>query len=526
MLSTLIIVFREVFEAMLIVGIAMAAARETGINTRWIYGGIMGGFTTALVIAICADLIATSISGMGQEWFNATILLSASLLMVWTAIWMGKQGKQLSCLIRQACQSQGAGKSTALILATIVGLAVAREGAEVVLFMHGVAASTTSGSMAMVGGATAGMLLGIMVALLIFRSLIRLPLRYLFTAITVLIALLAAGMAAQGVACLVMIDVLPALVQTLWDTSAIIPEQGISGQLLHALMGYDDRPSGMQVVAFISILASTWLAIQWQKRTQLTGDRPAARQHQQRKAAHLTTIIILMTIAVCMQPADAQARKVYSPIVEQGEVEVEYMLDFSVDTDPGKNSSARHQFELEMAVSSRWLTAIYGDFRKQPGQGFSYQGVKWENIYQLFEQGEYWLDAGLYLEYFRPRAALHKADALEFKLLLEKEHGRLVNTVNLIFKKEVGTNTSSITTTGYALRSKWRGQRVLELAVEIYGSLGDIGHSPPVSRQSHQIGPVVLGTFRSGISYEFGYLFGLTTSTEQGMLKFVTGYEF
>ena len=67
----------------------------------------------------------------------------------------------------------------------------------------------------------------------------------------------------------------------------------------------------------------------------------------------------------------------------QGEVEVGYLLDYSVDANPAINSSARHQFEVEYGVSERWLTAVYGDFRKRPGQKFAYQGFKWENIYQL-----------------------------------------------------------------------------------------------------------------------------------------------
>jgi len=46
-----------------------------------------------------------------------------------------------------------------------------------------------------------------------YRSLFHLPIRHVFSVVTFLIVLLAAGMASQGVSYLVMIDELPALVQ-------------------------------------------------------------------------------------------------------------------------------------------------------------------------------------------------------------------------------------------------------------------------------------------------------------------------
>jgi len=513
MLSTLIIVFREVLEAMLVVGIATAAAREAQIAVRWIYGGIAGGLIAAVVVALFADMLSASMQGMGQEVLNAAVLIAAALMMAWTAIWMGKHGREMSQKIRQTCQDvQGRGTAK-LVLSMVVGLAVAREGSEVVLFLYGVAAAGDAGASGMLVGGAAGMLLGIVVALGLYQSLIHVPLRYVFLVVTYLIMLLAAGMASQGVAWLVMIDMLPAWGQPIWNSSGFISEHGIIGQLLHALMGYDDRPSGMQAFTFASVLLLTWAAIRYQKKP-----RP--------RATGTAAAMILLCLGMTMQATDAQAKKVYSPIVEQGEVELEYSLDYSVDADPTKNTSARHQFELEYGVTERWMTAIYGDFRKKPGKKFTYQGFKWENIYQLFEQGERWLDAGLYVEYIVPQKSLNKADALEIKLLLEKQQGRLIHTANIVLKKELGAKAVNNTSIGYAWRSKWRWKRWMEPAIEAYGSLGEVGNTKPLSQQSHQVGPVVIGKLRSGLTYELGYLLGLTTASDQGHLKFILGYEF
>jgi len=516
MLATLIIVFREVLEAMLVVGIATAAAREVNISARWIYSGVFGGLIAALIVAMFADFIASSMQGMGQEFFNASVLLSAALLMSWTAIWMAKHGREISMRIKQVCQRQDNNASTSWILAMVVGLAVAREGAEVVLFLHGVAASGDGGMSAMLSGAAVGLVLGVLVAVVLYRSLIHLPIRHVFTVVTFLIVLLASGMASQGVAYLVMVDELPALVQTLWNTSGIISERSAFGQLLHALMGYDDRPSGMQVLAFCVVFLVTWLAIRWQKKVLKKPIQSVA----------VAAILILTSLSVSMFPADAQAKKVYSPIVEQGEIELEYFLDYTIDADPAKNTSARHQIELEFGVTDRWMTAIYGDFRKNPGKSFAYQGLKWENIYQLFEQGERLFDAALYFEYILPQASLNKPDVFEFKLLLEKEDGRLINTANIILKKELGKLATKNTLLNYAWRTKWRWKRHLEPGFEMYGSFGELGNTSALSQQSHQAGPIIMGTFRNGMGYELGYLFGLTTATAQGTVKLIVGYEF
>ncbi|MDQ6981760.1 MAG: FTR1 family protein, partial [Mariprofundus sp.] len=268
MLSTLIIVFREVLEAMLVVGIATAAAREANIQTRWIYGGIGGGLIAAILVALFADFLSGSMQGMGQEVLNAGVLIAASMMMAWTAIWMGKHGREMSRKIRQSCQHVEGSGTAKMMLAMVVGLAVTREGSEVVLFLYGVAAAGDTGASAMLGGGAVGMLLGVVVALGLYQSLIHIPLRYVFLIVTCLIVLLSAGMASQGVAWLVMIDVLPAWGQPIWNSSGIISEHGILGQLLHALMGYDDRPSGMQALVFVCVLSITWLAIVKQKKAQ------------------------------------------------------------------------------------------------------------------------------------------------------------------------------------------------------------------------------------------------------------------
>ena len=93
-----------------------------------------------------------------------------------------------------------------------------REGSEVVLFLYGVAAAEGGASFGMLVGGLLGLVLGALVCVLTYLGLVTIPTRYLFGVTSTLIALLAAGMAAQAIAFLEQADILTAFDQTVWDT--------------------------------------------------------------------------------------------------------------------------------------------------------------------------------------------------------------------------------------------------------------------------------------------------------------------
>jgi high-affinity iron transporter len=89
---------------------------------------------------------------------------------------------------------------------------------------------------------------------LTYLGLITIPTRYLFSVTSALIALLAAGMAAQAIAFLEQADIVTALDQTVWDTSWILSDSSFLGRALHTLIGYVDQPTAMQVVVYAMTL--------------------------------------------------------------------------------------------------------------------------------------------------------------------------------------------------------------------------------------------------------------------------------
>src|ERR1700757_3812317 len=232
-------------------------AVTAGVRGRalWISGGVGAGVLGACVVALFTGGLSQLFGGAGQEVFNAGILGFAVVMLTWHNVWMSRHGRELAEELRAAGEAVVAGSKSLLALAIVVAVAVLREGSEVVLFLYGVAASQGGASWPMVGGGVVGLILGSLVCLMTYLGLVTIPARYLFGVTSALIALLAAGMAAQAIAFLEQANILTALDETVWDTSWILSDSSYLGKALHTLIGYVDQPTAMQVVVYAATLA-------------------------------------------------------------------------------------------------------------------------------------------------------------------------------------------------------------------------------------------------------------------------------
>ncbi|MBN8989674.1 MAG: FTR1 family protein [Rhizobiales bacterium] len=259
MIAALIIVFREVFEAGLIVGIVLAVTRTVSHRNRWIGGGVIAGVLAACLVAVFAGALSNLFAGMGQELFNALILIIAVVMLTWHNVWMARHGSELAGELRAAGQAVVEGSKSLLALAVVVGVAVLREGSEVVLFLYGVVAGSDDSALSVGLGGFIGLLLGALVCVLTYAGLVRIPARKLFAVTTVLIALLAAGMAAQAASFLEKANLLTALNNVVWDSAWLLSDTSIPGKALHTLIGYTDQPTAMQLVVYAAVLAVTFV---------------------------------------------------------------------------------------------------------------------------------------------------------------------------------------------------------------------------------------------------------------------------
>jgi high-affinity iron transporter len=254
MLATAIIVFREVLEAALVVSIVLAATRGVSGRGLWIGAGALAGILGAAAVAVSAEAIAAAASGMGQELFNAAVLFVAVSMLAWHNIWMSRHGRELASNLKTVGAAVRNGARPMTVLAAVVAMAVLREGSELVLFLYGVAASAPDATGDMLSGAVAGLGAGAAIGTALYLGLMRIPGSLLFAVTGWMILLLAAGMAAQGAAFLVQADLLPALGEKLWDSSALIADESLYGRMLHTLIGYTARPDGIQILFYLGTL--------------------------------------------------------------------------------------------------------------------------------------------------------------------------------------------------------------------------------------------------------------------------------
>jgi high-affinity iron transporter len=258
-LAALIIVFREVFEAGLIIGIVLAVTGSVPHRNRWIGGGVLAGTIAACVVAAFAGALSQLFAGMGQELFNAAILVVAVMMLTWHNVWMARHGKEMAGEMRAVGQAVADGTKPLLALAVVVGVAVLREGSEVALFLYGIVASDGGSALNLAIGGIIGLALGAAVCLLTYFGLMRIPPRALFATTTVLITLLAAGMAAQAVAFLERANWLNSLDTVVWDSAWLLSERSIAGRAMHTLIGYTDQPTEMQLLVYLAVLVVTFL---------------------------------------------------------------------------------------------------------------------------------------------------------------------------------------------------------------------------------------------------------------------------
>ena len=263
MIAALIIVFREVFEAGLIVGIVLAVTRTVPHRNLWIGGGVLAGVLAACLVAVFAGALSNLFAGMGQELFNALILTIAVVMLTWHNVWMARHGSEIAGELRAAGQAVVEGSKSLLALAVVVGVAVLREGSEVVLFLYGVMAGGDDSVLSVALGGLIGLLLGALICLLTYAGLVRIPTRKLFATTTVLIALLAAGMAAQAAAFLEKANWLTAMDNVVWDSAWLLSDASIPGKALHTLIGYTDQPTAMQLIVYVAVLAVTFVLMRF-----------------------------------------------------------------------------------------------------------------------------------------------------------------------------------------------------------------------------------------------------------------------
>ena len=239
LLSSVIIVLREFLEAALLFSILIALSKQMGLNFRWIVWSLLIGLMGAFSYGLNINHVSDWFDGVGQEVSNALIQLVMYFMLVLYMLMLSyfsykkKISKQL----------------LSFIMIVIISLAITREGAEIILYFFSVTHSETY-YLVVLTGMTIGASIGISVGLLFYYLLCTLkPERSIFIGL-VLLLMVSAGMVSQASLLLIQADWLPAQLP-LWNTSELLSEKSVTGQLLYALLGYESTPTAIQAGLYL-----------------------------------------------------------------------------------------------------------------------------------------------------------------------------------------------------------------------------------------------------------------------------------
>ncbi|WP_374336818.1 FTR1 family protein [Leeia sp.] len=273
--QVLFIVWRESVEAMLVIGILYAWLRgnpNAGQGMRYLWGGVAAGLGFAFLLGGTILLFDEMLPEGAQDYFQLAMVLVASALIVQMVLWMKRHGRHLKRTLEQGMQ-QNVDNTNWWGMLLLVALAVGREGSETVIFLY--SSGVAQQGMALLHfwlAAATGFVLALVTFWLLQLGGKVFSWRLFFRVTESLLLLLGASMLVTGVEKMIGLEWLPALVDPLWDSSALVPDDGRLGGLLSGLTGYRAQPSLMLLLCYAAYWAAVWFLL---RRAQRAAAAPA-----------------------------------------------------------------------------------------------------------------------------------------------------------------------------------------------------------------------------------------------------------
>jgi high-affinity iron transporter len=257
MIGTFIVAARESLEAALVITILLACLGRAGRNDqkRFVWIGVLAGLLSCAGFAAITDYLESLFDGRGEQVFQAAIMVAAVLAVTTMVLWMHRQAATMRRDIQRQTESiLERGEVVSLVL--LAAVSVFREGAEMTLFLWGLALSAHPSHLAMFTGGVLGICAAIACAWLIYAGALRLNLAIFFRVTAAMLVLMAAGMLAQAANRLIGVGLLDPIVGQVWNTSWLLDERSPIGTIASILAGYRSRPSLVEVALYVSYIAA------------------------------------------------------------------------------------------------------------------------------------------------------------------------------------------------------------------------------------------------------------------------------
>ncbi|MFJ8910974.1 iron uptake transporter permease EfeU [Amycolatopsis sp. NPDC102389] len=253
--ASALIGLREGLEAALVVSILVAFLVKTERRhaLRWVWLGV--GVAVLLSVGVGAILTYSTaqLTFEQQELLGGTLSIVAVGFVTAMIFWMRKASRTIAAELRgKLDEALDVGPVAVLVLSFF---AVGREGLETAVFFYSTVQTAQGGTTEPLIGFTAGILVAVVLAYLIYRGAVRFDLGKFFTITGVLLVFVAAGVLGYGLHDLQEAAFLPGLTTLAFDASAVLPEDSWYGALLKGIFNYSQQTTVLQAVAWIAYVA-------------------------------------------------------------------------------------------------------------------------------------------------------------------------------------------------------------------------------------------------------------------------------
>lgn len=267
MVQVFFIIWRESIEILLIVGILYTWLNNT--NTRYalpyLWSGVIVGIIISVVFGIAIFNLSEVFSGNTQTYFQISIVLIAAWLIVHMVFWMHKHGNTLKKSIESSIKKNSQDCNFHQVFFLTV-LAIAREGSEITVFLYSISIEYRNENYnILIFAGIFGFILAFITFYLLQLSSKIFSWQYFFYVTEIILLLLAANLFLTGIEKL--IDVLfensdwfsslsfvSNLTVSLWDSSWLLDDSSIFGNLMTTLTGYRAKPTLINVIVYLLYL--------------------------------------------------------------------------------------------------------------------------------------------------------------------------------------------------------------------------------------------------------------------------------
>ena len=253
MIPAVVIFFREGLEASLIVTIILSYLNQIGQRRLafQVWSGVLAAVAVDVGLGLVLYHVISQYDGSRvQTMLEGITYFVAMAMLTGMSFWMKSQSRDMKHALEHRV-SLAVSQGTLWAMVGLSFITVGREGLETVFFTLAVAFRSNTVNLAV--GALVGLGLALAIDWAMFRAGRRIPLSLFFNVLGSVLLVFAAALLADGIEDFQALGWLP-MIHVLWNTSHVLNQNGLVGDILHNFTGYAEAPTVLQFGAYVLYL--------------------------------------------------------------------------------------------------------------------------------------------------------------------------------------------------------------------------------------------------------------------------------